>query len=179
MQLPQSSVAEILSRENISAKNLAIAHLGGEGFAYDKSTLQGPPLIHLSGNIERLFREWEFSDLFIVNGHGIPVKYWGEFFKKSKTHGGNSAWDSIKVEWGNRKMCHNHARQPDADGRRYGNVNQDLQDVNVLILIVGMMDDSTINTQATTIVCLADRAQPPFSSSRCRTSLRITIVSCI
>jgi hypothetical protein len=113
MQLPQSSVAETLPRENIPAANLAIAHLGGEDFAYDKSTLQGPPLIHLSGDIERLSREWESSDLLVVNGRGnsIPVKYWGEFFKKSKAHGRNSAWDSIKVEWGNWKVSHNDARQ--------------------------------------------------------------------
>jgi hypothetical protein len=43
-----------------------------------------------------------------VNGHGIPIKYWGEFFKKLKTRSKNSAWDSIKVEWGNWKVSGEH-----------------------------------------------------------------------
>ncbi|KAG2082480.1 uncharacterized protein F5147DRAFT_660488 [Suillus discolor] len=73
-------------------------------FAYDKSQLRGPPLIHFSRDIERLCCEWESSDLLTVNGRGIPIKYWGEFFKKSKTRSENSAWDSIKVEWGNWKF---------------------------------------------------------------------------
>jgi len=99
-----STAAAPVSREDIPAAHLAIAHLGDEDFAYDKSKLRGPPLIHLSKDIERLCHEWESSDILIVNGRGIPVKYWGEFFKKSKTRGENSAWDLMKVEWGNWKV---------------------------------------------------------------------------
>ncbi|KAJ8593715.1 hypothetical protein M405DRAFT_699270, partial [Rhizopogon salebrosus TDB-379] len=68
------------------------------------SKLQGPPLIHLSKDIQQLCQEWESSKLLVVNGRGIPVKFWGEFFKKSKTRMEFSAWDSIKVEWGNWKF---------------------------------------------------------------------------
>jgi len=95
-----------VSRDDIPWKNLAIARLGEEDFPYDKSTLRGPPLIHFSGDIERLCHEWKSSNLLTVNGHGIPIKYWGEFFKKSKGRAlSHSAWDSIKVEWGNWKVC--------------------------------------------------------------------------
>ncbi|KAG2130468.1 uncharacterized protein EDB93DRAFT_1069545, partial [Suillus bovinus] len=62
------------------------------------------PLIHFSRDIEQLCHEWESSDLLVVNGCGIPIKYWGEFFKKSKIRSENSAWDSIKVELGNWKF---------------------------------------------------------------------------
>ncbi|KAG2036603.1 hypothetical protein BDR03DRAFT_982886 [Suillus americanus] len=45
----------------------------------------------------------------------IPVKYWGEFFKKSKGHA-HSVWDSIKVEWGNWKfIAEEWERFSDAD----------------------------------------------------------------
>lgn len=98
------TAAHTVPREEIPAANLGIARLGNEDFAYDKSQLRGPPLIHFSRDIEQLCREWESSDLLVVNGRGIPIKYWGEFFKKSKTRGRNSAWDSIKVEWGNWKF---------------------------------------------------------------------------
>ncbi|KAG1887561.1 hypothetical protein F4604DRAFT_1916351 [Suillus subluteus] len=78
-------------REDIPVVNLKVAHLGNKDFTYDKSQLRGPPLIHFSRDIERLCSEWESSDLPIVNGRGIPIKYWGEFFKKSKTRSENSA----------------------------------------------------------------------------------------
>jgi hypothetical protein len=102
------STTETLPREKIPAANLAIARLGDEDFAYDKSKLQVPPLIHLSKDIQQLCQEWESSKLLVVNGRGIPVKFWGEFFKKSKTRMEFSAWDSIKVEWGNWKVSYSN-----------------------------------------------------------------------
>jgi hypothetical protein len=104
------STTETLPREKIPAANLAIARLGDEDFAYDKSKLQGPPLIHLSKDIQQLCQEWESSKLLVVNGRGIPVKFWGEFFKKSKTRMEFSAWDSIKVEWGNWKVSYSNTQ---------------------------------------------------------------------
>jgi hypothetical protein len=101
---PFFSPTETVSQGNIPQENLAIAWLGDEDFPYDKSKLQGPPLIHFSGDIEQLCREWKESNLLTVDGCWIPVKYWGEFFKKSKGHA-HSVWDSIKVEWGNWKVC--------------------------------------------------------------------------
>lgn len=97
------SPTETVSQGNIPQENLAIAWLGDEDFPYDKSKLQGPPLIHFSGDIERLCCEWKESNLLTVNGRGIPVKYWGEFFKKSKGRA-RSVWDSIKVKWSNWKV---------------------------------------------------------------------------
>ncbi|KAG1888949.1 uncharacterized protein F5891DRAFT_904697, partial [Suillus fuscotomentosus] len=43
-----------------------------------------PPTVHLSKDINQLCEEWEESNLLVVNGRGIPVKYWGEFYKKGK-----------------------------------------------------------------------------------------------
>ncbi|KAG2352427.1 hypothetical protein BDR07DRAFT_1498363 [Suillus spraguei] len=94
--------------------------LGDEDFLYDKSKLQGPPLIHFSGDIERLCREWKESNLLTVNGRGIPVKYWGEFFKKSKGRA-HSVWDSIKVEWGNCKRRWERFSDADAFWSEYSN----------------------------------------------------------
>ncbi|KAG2368462.1 hypothetical protein BDR07DRAFT_1372225 [Suillus spraguei] len=112
---PFFSPTETVSQGNIPQENLAIARLGDEDFLYDKSKLQGPPLIHFSGDIERLCREWKESNLLTVNGRGIPVKYWGEFFKKSKGRA-HSVWDSIKVEWGNCKfIAEEWERFSDAD----------------------------------------------------------------
>ena len=93
-----------LPRESIpSAENLGIAQLGSEQFSYDKTTVPSPPVIHLSQDINRLCREWEESHLLVVNGHGIPVKYWGEFYKRGKGVKA-TAWDALRVEWGNWKV---------------------------------------------------------------------------
>jgi hypothetical protein len=62
-----------------------------------------PPTVHLSKDINRLCEEWEESNLLVVNGHGIPVKYWGEFYKKGKGVK-TAAWDVLRVEWGNWKV---------------------------------------------------------------------------
>ncbi|KAJ8588834.1 hypothetical protein M405DRAFT_862618 [Rhizopogon salebrosus TDB-379] len=51
----------------------------------------------------------EVPNLRVVNGRGTPVKFWGEFFKKSKTRMGFSAWDCITEVEGN--LDH-----PDANG---------------------------------------------------------------
>ena len=93
-----------LPRESIQAtENLGIAQLGSEQFSYDKMTVPPPPTIHLSQDIDRLCREWDESNLLIVNGRGIPVKYWGEFYKRGKGVK-VTAWDALRVEWGNWKV---------------------------------------------------------------------------
>ncbi|KAH7907201.1 hypothetical protein BJ138DRAFT_987513, partial [Hygrophoropsis aurantiaca] len=62
-----------------------------------------PPRLHFSQDISGLFSEWESSDLLVVNGRKIPVKYWGQFYKKTK--GAKvTAWSTIRNEWGNWKF---------------------------------------------------------------------------
>ncbi|KAG2108143.1 hypothetical protein BD769DRAFT_1299859, partial [Suillus cothurnatus] len=62
-----------------------------------------PPTIHLSKDINQLCEEWEESNLLVINGRRIPVKYWGEFYKKGKGVR-PAAWDALRVEWGNWKF---------------------------------------------------------------------------
>ncbi|KAG1888683.1 hypothetical protein F4604DRAFT_1674330 [Suillus subluteus] len=92
-----------LPPEIIPPENLGIAHLGQEKFLYDRTTVQSPPTIHLSKDINRLCDEWEESNLLVINGCRIAVKYWGEFYKKGKGIK-MAAWDALQVEWGNWKV---------------------------------------------------------------------------
>lgn len=91
--------------ESIPDEHLSTAFLGGEAFPFDKTKLPDPPTIHLSKDIDRLCREWEASTLLVVNGRSIPVKYWPEFYKKGKGAKA-SAWQALRVEWGNWKVRH-------------------------------------------------------------------------
>ncbi|KAG1879739.1 hypothetical protein F4604DRAFT_1679332 [Suillus subluteus] len=74
---------------------LGIALLNGERFEYDKTQVPEPPTIHLSQDIDQLCKEWESSNLLCVGGRGIPVKYWGEFYKRGKGVK-NTAWDALR-----------------------------------------------------------------------------------
>ncbi|KAG2146596.1 uncharacterized protein EDB93DRAFT_1104353 [Suillus bovinus] len=83
--------------------NLALLCLAMNGFEYDKTRVPEPPTIHLSKDIDRLCKEWESSNLLCVGGRGIPVKYWGEFYKRAKG-AKTTAWDALRAEWGNWKF---------------------------------------------------------------------------
>jgi hypothetical protein len=83
-----------LPPEIIPPEHLGIVHLGQEKFLYDRTTVPSPPTIHLSKDINWLCEEWEESNLLVVNGHGIPVKYWGEFYKKGKDVR-TAVWDAL------------------------------------------------------------------------------------
>ncbi|KAG1875821.1 hypothetical protein F4604DRAFT_1680686 [Suillus subluteus] len=68
-------------------------------------------------DIDRLCKEWESSNLLCVGGRGIPVKYWGEFYKRGKGVK-NTAWDALRVEWGNWKDQRISAAAQDANDAR-------------------------------------------------------------
>ena len=68
----------------IDPKNLALVKLGEEEFACDRTTVPDPPARHFSNNISGLFEHWHCSDHLIVNGRGIPLKYWPEFYRAKK-----------------------------------------------------------------------------------------------
>jgi hypothetical protein len=87
----------------IDPKNLAIVKLGEEEFACDRTTVPDPPARHFSNNISGLFEHWHCSDHLIVNGRGIPLKYWPEFYRAKKGFKAG-AWKAICVEWGNWKV---------------------------------------------------------------------------
>ncbi|KAH7910370.1 hypothetical protein BJ138DRAFT_1153062 [Hygrophoropsis aurantiaca] len=96
-------LGQCLPREAIPLENLGIAHLGDEQHPFDKTKIPEPPTLHFSQDIPGLFREWENSSLLVVNGRGIPIKYWGEFYKKCKG-AKKTAWDALRSEWGNWKF---------------------------------------------------------------------------
>ncbi|KAG2052051.1 hypothetical protein BDR06DRAFT_973412 [Suillus hirtellus] len=90
-------------QQSIPSAKLGVALLRDEQFEYDKTQVPEPPTIHLSKDIDRLCEEWESSNLLCVGGCRIPVKYWGEFYKRAKGVK-TTAWDALRVEWGNWKF---------------------------------------------------------------------------
>ncbi|KAJ7633797.1 hypothetical protein DFH06DRAFT_1336887 [Mycena polygramma] len=93
--------------EAIDPEKLMVVVLeNDEEFSFDVTRVPNPPNIHFSGDIPRLFREWEDSKLLMVNGRGIAIKYWPLFYKRRKQAASqkNGAWDKIRTEWGNWKF---------------------------------------------------------------------------
>ncbi|KAJ7269211.1 hypothetical protein C8J57DRAFT_991959, partial [Mycena rebaudengoi] len=65
-----------------------------------------PPNIHFSGDIPRLFREWESSTLLMVNGRGISIKHWPLFISVGSKAVTSKMVPGIRFgQWGNRKLC--------------------------------------------------------------------------
>lgn len=92
--------------DSIPPENVGIACLDDSGtdFVFDISRVPDPPAINFSDDIDRLFREWQSSTLLAVNGRGIPVKHWGQFYKKA-VGAKEAAWDALKSKWGKWKVC--------------------------------------------------------------------------
>ncbi|TDL16528.1 hypothetical protein BD410DRAFT_795296 [Rickenella mellea] len=94
--------------------NMRTVHLGHEEFRYNVTKVPDPPATHFSDNIDGLFKNWHESKLLIVNGRGIAVKFWPEFYMRSKgsrTH----AWDALKGEWGKWKYIADERDSCDSD----------------------------------------------------------------
>jgi hypothetical protein len=87
-------------QELVPAEFLGIDHLDPlhTEFTFDVRCVPDPPAINFSNDIDRLFHEWETSTLLIVNGHSIPIKHWGQFYKKA-TGAKGTAWDALKMKW--------------------------------------------------------------------------------
>ena len=92
-------------QELVPAEFLGIAHLDPPHteFAFDVRNVPDPPAIKFSNDIDRLFCEWEILTLLVVNGHGIPIKHWGQFYKKAAGAKG-TAWDALKTKWSKWKV---------------------------------------------------------------------------
>jgi len=90
---------------SINPERLATVQLGNEEFIVDRTLVPDPPAKHFSSNIPGLFEEWHQSNSLVVNGHGIPIKYWPEFYQAKKGFK-SGAWKAIRVEWGNWKVSH-------------------------------------------------------------------------
>jgi len=87
----------------IDSKDVATVKLGDEEFVFDRTTVADPPAKHFSDDIDGLFEQWNNSNLLVVNGRGIPIKYWPQFYQAKKGFK-SGAWKAIRVEWGNWKV---------------------------------------------------------------------------
>ncbi|KAJ6544720.1 hypothetical protein B0H10DRAFT_2244129 [Mycena sp. CBHHK59/15] len=100
------STSTVVPADAIDPANLMVVLLDDEELTFDYTRVPNPPNIHFSGDIPRLFREWESSTLLIVNGRGIAIKYWPLFYRRRKQglNHKNGAWDKIRTVWGNWKF---------------------------------------------------------------------------
>lgn len=89
--------------QSIPPSNLAVLQLDDGELAFDKTTVMPPPAVRFSTDISALFREWHHSTYLVVNGRGIPVKFWGDVYKKC-TGQNSKAWALRKVQWGQWKF---------------------------------------------------------------------------
>jgi len=87
----------------IDPEKVATVMLGDEEFAFDRTAVDDPPAKHFSEDIDGLFKQWNDSNLLVVNGRGIPIKYWPQFYQAKKGIK-SGAWKAIRVEWGNWKV---------------------------------------------------------------------------
>ncbi|KAI0797201.1 hypothetical protein C8Q75DRAFT_231376 [Abortiporus biennis] len=89
-------------RKQIPDRNLTVMKLGDREVVFNKTTITPPLMKHFSKDISGLFIEWEESNLFVVNGVSIPLKYWDKFFQKKSgiALAKQGAWEKIKVTWG-------------------------------------------------------------------------------
>lgn len=87
--------------------HLAVLKLGDEELAVDQTTVPDPPAITFSQDLSALFTEWHCSDKLVVNGRGIPIKYWPLFYHSK--HGiKRGAWKALRTVWGNWKVRTKH-----------------------------------------------------------------------
>ncbi|KAI0703713.1 hypothetical protein BC835DRAFT_1410445 [Cytidiella melzeri] len=82
-QHPTAVVQHTLTpAELIPIEHRGVLVLGDRSVTFDKwIPLCDPPGIHFSQQISELFHHWNSSDLVMLNGEGVPVKYWDKLFK--------------------------------------------------------------------------------------------------
>lgn len=96
-----------VNSQDIRPENRCRIYLGEKELTFDKNQVPPPPMQHFSKSIDKLFNEWENSELLVINGQGIPVKYWDCIYKKRAgipVALEGRAWDAVKVTWGNWKV---------------------------------------------------------------------------
>jgi hypothetical protein len=91
------------SAHAIPPSNLGIVRLEDGELAFDKTKVMRPPAVRFSTDISALFREWHESTYLVVNGRGIPIKHWGDVYKRCTVENGK-AWSLRKVQWGQWKV---------------------------------------------------------------------------
>ncbi|KAF7980680.1 hypothetical protein HWV62_37115 [Athelia sp. TMB] len=94
--------------------HLRILKLGDEELAVDQTAVPDPPAITFSQDLSALFTEWHCSDRLVVNGRGIPIKYWPLFYHSK--HGIKcGAWKALRTVWGNWKFVVEERERHESD----------------------------------------------------------------
>ncbi|TDL16534.1 hypothetical protein BD410DRAFT_844347 [Rickenella mellea] len=86
-----------------SVENTHTTILGNEEFHYNPSMVPDVPAVRFAADLGQLFCEWHSSERLQVNGRGIPIKYWPEFYKKRKGVK-EHAWAAVRNQWTNWKF---------------------------------------------------------------------------
>lgn len=77
--------------------------LGDEVFEFDPVSVPDVPSMIYSTKLDLLFKHWDTTKdnpLLVVEGRGIPVKYWPKFYNKRKGVSVNaSSWANRKGQW--------------------------------------------------------------------------------
>ncbi|KAG1896037.1 uncharacterized protein F5891DRAFT_1193475 [Suillus fuscotomentosus] len=100
---PTPAAQMAIPTQSIPPSNLSILQLEGRELAFNKTMVMPPPAVRFSTDISALFREWHQSMYLVVNRNGIPIKFWGDVYKKC-TGQNSKAWALRKVQWGQWKF---------------------------------------------------------------------------
>ncbi|TDL17157.1 hypothetical protein BD410DRAFT_831670 [Rickenella mellea] len=98
-----SANVSVNNSELSSVENTHTAIVGDEELHYNPSMVPDVPVVRFAADLGQLFREWHSSERLQVNGRGIPIKYWPEFYKKRKGVK-EHAWAAIRNQWTNWKF---------------------------------------------------------------------------
>ena len=85
--------------ENMSS-NLRTVDLDGEKFTYDQTKLPPPPGIHFSDDISGLFKHWNDSELLVIEGCSIAIKYWRIIYNERESSSAGTWSSGVRNEWG-------------------------------------------------------------------------------
>lgn len=99
-QMASISVTTPTATPKDASPHLRTVNLDGENFTYDQMKLPPPPGIHFSDDISGLFTEWNDSQLLIVEGRGIAIKYWRLFYNERESSSEGTWSSSVRNEWG-------------------------------------------------------------------------------
>ncbi|KAJ3473930.1 hypothetical protein NLI96_g12744 [Meripilus lineatus] len=73
---------------------------------YSKSKVPPPPAIHFSNDIPGLFQHWLESNILVIEGQGIPIRFWNVFYhERGSSNSGGGTWTTaVRNEWGKWKF---------------------------------------------------------------------------
>lgn len=99
------SLGALYSPDVTSKSRKVSVRIGDEDFSFDPASVPDVPTVSYSQKLDDLFKHWDTildkrDAYLVVEGRGIPVKYWPEFYNKRKGMTNPSSWDAKKGQWG-------------------------------------------------------------------------------